>query len=261
MPHEKAGYRPPADRLTRFSDRAETYAQFRPSYPPEIIDAALPGLGPAGRLVVVDVGAGTGISSRLLADRGCRVIAVEPNDEMRRAGQSVPHPRIEWRAGTGEATGLPDACADLIACFQAFHWMEHERALVEFRRVLRPAGRLALVWNVQDETDPCTAEYRRIILARSREPPTSPSFTDDRHVPASLRNRWPNYRTREVSNEQSLDLPGLIGRAASASYCPNAGPARADLEADLRLMFQRFARDERIVLKYRCVAHLADRPA
>src|SRR4051812_29902068 len=127
----------------RFSDRARDYVRFRPSYPSEAIDEVLRGL-PAG-IVCADVGAGTGISARLVADRGVKVIAVEPNAAMR--GAATPHELVEWRAGTAEATGLGTAAVDLVVCAQAFHWFDPARALEEFHRILRPGGRVALMWN------------------------------------------------------------------------------------------------------------------
>jgi SAM-dependent methyltransferase len=157
--------------LDRFSDRAADYVKYRPSYPAAAIDIILAGLGTAP--VVADIGAGTGISARLLADRGARVIAIEPNAEIRTAAAS--HPAIEFRDGTAEATGLADASIDLITCFQAFHWFDPERTLLEFRRILkstataRTPGRLALVWNNRAKEDAFTNEYSNLIAAASTD--------------------------------------------------------------------------------------------
>src|SRR5271165_4067005 len=96
----------------RFGARAGSYAAFRPSYPPESIDAALDGMGEASRLVIADVGAGTGISSRLFAQRGAEVVAIEPNERMRT--QAQPHPKVRWSEGTAQQTGLADASVDMI---------------------------------------------------------------------------------------------------------------------------------------------------
>jgi len=102
------------DTVRRFSDRASDYVKYRPTYPAEALSAILDGLGPPGTLVAADVGAGTGISARLLGDRGLKVIAVEPGEDMRRA--AAPHPRVAWVAGTAEATGLRSEAADLVLC-------------------------------------------------------------------------------------------------------------------------------------------------
>src|SRR2546422_6524846 len=109
---------PPDDRALhemnptgRFTDRAEDYARCRPTYPPAAIDCVLRGLGDPAGIVAADVGAGTGISARLLADRGIRVFAVEPNAAMREA--AVPHQSVAWREGTAESTGLAPESVDL----------------------------------------------------------------------------------------------------------------------------------------------------
>src|SRR5439155_1443196 len=106
------------------------------------------------KLDAADVGAGTGIASRQLAAHGVRVLAVEPNAEMRAA--AIRHPGIEWRAGTAEATGLDSGIVGLVLCAQAFHWFRAQHALAEFSRILRPGGRLALMWNSRDRADPLT---------------------------------------------------------------------------------------------------------
>src|SRR5205814_3482627 len=147
----------------------EDYRRYRPDYPAAAIETALEGLGDPARLLIADVGAGTGISSRLLAARGARVIAIEPNTEMRAAAE--PHPRITWRAGTGEATGLEAASVDLVMCAQAFHWFRADEALAEFHRVIRPGGRLALMWNNRDRRDEPTPGLIEAIHAVNGEHP------------------------------------------------------------------------------------------
>src|SRR5690606_36647496 len=109
-------------------------------YPPALIDAILGGLDAPIR--AADVGAGTGISARALAQRGVEVVAVEPNAAMRAA--AAPHPRVTWREGTADDTGLPDGAVDLVLVAQAFHWFDPPGALREFHRILRPGGRLAI---------------------------------------------------------------------------------------------------------------------
>lgn len=249
---------PPDDRLTRFSDRTDAYAKHRPSYPSGAIDAVLAGLVAPSRLRVLDIGAGTGISSRLLAERGCHVVGVEPNDAMRAAAS--PHPLVEFIPGTGEQTGRADGEFNVVTCFQAFHWLRHEEALAEFARILKPGGRAALVWNVRDDADPFTRSYGEVILKHATDPPTSPYLGGGGHVPESFRRCWLNYELLTIPNEQSLDLTGLIGRALSASYCPNTGPARAALESDLEDLFRRFAHEEQVRILYRCEVHRAVPP-
>jgi len=256
---------PPRRPEERFSDRVASYVAHRPSYPPEVVDWIFEGLGPLTGLVVADIGAGTGISSRLLAATGARVLAIEPNEAMRVAGAGAATPGIEWHGGTGEATGLPSASVHAVTCFQAFHWLDHGAALAEFARILcrrnpqGSPGRLAIVWNVQDESDDATRAYKEIIQRHASDPPTSPSFTGHEHVPDLSRGDWTSPGRAGFFNTQVLDEEGLVGRALSASYSPVHGPGRVALERDLREAFARFQRGGAVSLRYEVHAHRADR--
>lgn len=246
----------------RFSDRADDYARHRPSYPREVVAAAIDGLGEPANLRVIDVGAGTGISSRLLADAGCSVTAIEPNEAMRAAGEREPHSRVAWRGGTGEQTGLPSASADLIACCQAFHWLDAPRALAEFARVLRPLGRVALIWNTRMPGDEATDAYYDTVARFATEPPTSPwAARDETRFVGPLRDHpaFTGFRARSFLNAQRLDLEGIIGRARSASYAPKDGPRADALLGALREIFDRFAAGGAITLRYAASLTLAER--
>lgn len=246
---------------SRFSDRAADYVRFRPTYPPEAIDAILVGLGNPRELLAADVGAGTGISARLLAGPGVRVIAIEPNAAMRAEGErsnplaqggGLSNPRqppsvggpesptpceggtIEWRAGTAEATGLDDASVDLVLCAQSYHWFEPPAACLEFGRILKPGGRLALMWNDGDETDPVAKGYYDLVREASTGAGPSSHQTvakDPRVEPPFDATRMKRLRFR---NEQRLDADGLIGRAMSASYVVKEGEKAERLVAGLR---------------------------
>jgi SAM-dependent methyltransferase len=242
----------------RFSDRAADYARYRPSYPAAAIDAVLEGLGEASELHAVDVGAGTGIASRLLAERGVAVTAVEPNAEMRAA--AAAHPRVVWVDGRGEATGLPDLCADLVVSAQAFHWLEPEAGLGEFARVLRPGGRLALMWNEGDMSDAMTAAYSRSTRASVEMSPVLRAWE-----PAEVFWRHPAFGgQREVrfANGQNVTLEGLIGRAFSASWVPKEGPRADAVVKALKSAHEQFADENGLVsLRYVTRVFLAERSA
>src|SRR5262245_1943499 len=208
------------DTVQRFSDRAADYVRYRPGYPAATIDAILDGLAPPSSLTAADVGAGTGISARLLADRGVRVVAVEPGEHMR--GSAEPHPSVRWVGGTAEATGLAPASVDLVLCAQAFHWFRPEAALPEFARILKPRGRLAIVWNRRSKDDPFTAGYREAILAVGGEITAERMPFDPAVLAASGLFTAPERTV--MPNVQRLDYDGLVGRAQSASYVPKTGP-------------------------------------
>jgi SAM-dependent methyltransferase len=219
----------------RFSDRAEDYRRYRPDYPAAALDAILGGLGEPSRLVAADIGAGTGISARMLAARGVRVLAVEPNAEMRAAAS--PHERVVWRAGTAEATGLEPGSVDLVLCAQAFHWFRAADALAEFHRILAPRGRLVLMWNSRDRGDALTRGYTEAIRAVKGEDPVEQMPFEPATVAATghftppLEERFPHA--------QVLDLAGLMGRATSASYVPRDGERFARLKSLLEALWER----------------------
>ena len=219
----------------RFSDRAADYTRHRPDYPAAAFDAMLDGLGEPASITAADVGAGTGISSRQLASRGVRVLAIEPNAEMRSAADGAAG--VEWRDGTAERTGLADTSVALVLCAQAFHWFRAGEALAEFHRVLVPGGRLALMWNTRDRADPRTRGYVEAIHAVNGEHPAEMRPFDPGGIEAG--GRFEPARLVRVPNAQRLDRDGLIGRAASASYVPREGAAFEQL---VRLLSDVWAR-------------------
>ena len=225
------------DTVARFSDRAADYVRYRPTYPAEAVHAILDGLGPPERLVAADVGAGTGISARLLGDQGVRVVAVEPGEAMRRA--AVPYPKVAWVAGRAEATGLGSQAVDLVLCAQSFHWFQTADALREFARILKHRRRLAICWNRRSASDPLTAGYRRAIVDVGGEI-TAESMSFDPDVIGHSGLFSPPER-RSFPNFQRLDLDGLIGRARSASYAPKSGAASERLLHLLRALHARYA--------------------
>ncbi|MEO1068700.1 MAG: class I SAM-dependent methyltransferase, partial [Cyanobacteria bacterium J06638_6] len=181
-------------------------------------------LGDPQSLVVADIGAGTGISSRLLADWGPRVIALEPNAAMREA--ATPHPRVSFQSGTAEQTGLALGTVHVVTCCQAFHWFNAPLALAEFSRILQPGGRVALVWNDWNIDDSATGAYRQLIQGASTQ-------TIDHHDHAGSIEALEQYpglspvRHLSFAQTQRLTLPEVIGRSRSSSYIPKEGRAHA----------------------------------
>ncbi|MDB5028488.1 MAG: Methyltransferase type 11 [Candidatus Eremiobacteraeota bacterium] len=238
----------------RFSQRAGDYVAGRPSYPEAILGVLFDGLGDPADVLVVDLGAGTGISSRLLAEHGARVLAVEPNRAMREAAQ--PHPRVAWVSGTAESTGLEEASADLVTAFQAFHWFDHHKALTEMVRILRPGGRAAVVYNERDESDPFTAAYGDLVRKYKTD-------ETERHRAEGLAafsefDGWVATRRREARNEHRLDLDGVLARARSTSYLPKDGPMAHDMEAEIRALVAQHASNGSVVMVMRTIVVASD---
>ncbi len=153
-----------------YASASDSYQRGRPEYP-EALGAWLGetlGVGPGAR--VLDLGAGTGKFTKLLARTGASVTAVEPVDAMR-ARLSEALPDVRALAGTAEAIPLPDGDIDVLTCAQAFHWFANAQALREMHRVLRPGGRLGMVWNVRDESIDWVAAITGIITPYEGDAP------------------------------------------------------------------------------------------
>jgi SAM-dependent methyltransferase len=251
------------DPTGRFTGLADVYARCRPSYPAEAIDFVMAhcALGPGS--VMVDIGSGTGISSRLFAERGLRVIGIEPNAEMRQKADREPLSEglipPEYRAGRAEATGLPDAFADAVLAAQAFHWFATAPALAEFHRILKPGGWLTLLWNERDESDPFTAAYGNVF----RADPQAAKLESYRGAAGQPLLTSPLFEAAErvlFSHAQSVDLDGMLGRAFSASYAPKEPDAVQAFAAALQDVFDRFQVNGQVVLRYQTSVYVARRP-
>jgi SAM-dependent methyltransferase len=247
----------------RFTGLAGTYAKHRPDYPAAAIDAIVDRCGLDGNGLLVDVGCGTGISSRLFARRGIRVLGIEPNADMlaRAAAEEVPPdvPRPEYVTGRAEATGLADGSATVVLAAQAFHWFQPEAALREFHRILRPSGWVALVWNERDESDPFTAAYGAVI--RSAPETAAVEGPRARAGETLLASRLFEAAGRlTFSHEQILDEEGVLGRAFSASYAPREPDAAAAFADALRAVFASFQQGGSVRLRYVTSVYLGRRP-
>ena len=223
----------------RFSTLATAYAAARPSYPLESVDVLIEGMGDPGALTVVDVGAGTGISSRLIAERGPLCIALEPNAKMRAA--ATPGGRIRWVNGTAEATTLADASVDVVAAFQAWHWVDHPAGVAEARRILKPGGRMAAIYNERDETDAFTAAYGAIICEYAIDATEERRFAALRSFESVDPARTKRFAFGHVHR---LDRAGVHKRAQSSSYLPQTGEAADAMHLEIDELCTEFERSD-----------------
>jgi SAM-dependent methyltransferase len=153
---------PSTTTLGNFSGQADAYARARPGYPDEIVERLLKRSGIATGDCIAELGAGTGLFTASLVDRGLRVIAVEPNAAMRERAPTLPG--VEWRDGSFEHCPLGDGEVAWVVAAQAFHWADPARALPELRRILRPGGQLSVLWNDRDLERSALLRHTRALI-------------------------------------------------------------------------------------------------
>lgn len=242
------------DGIERFADRAASYARARPSYPTAAIDYVL---SKAPRLParIVDLGAGTGIATRLLTAKNGRAIALDPGLVMLRSG--IADARVPRAAGTAERLPLRDGSVDLLTAFNAFHWFVPEPFFAGAHRALAAGGRLALIWNDWDLDDPFTREF--VALMRSG----GEFLPEDRSVevaPLFATKLFPNVETASFANEHVLDAETLPLRLRSISWIPHEGPPWDALADGLRALHARYADGAGVVRhRYRTNVYVAER--
>ena len=238
------------DPRDRFSDAADLYHRYRPSYPPELLDwiARTARLRPSAR--VADVGCGTGISTRLFVERGFDVVGIDPNEPMlayaRRGGGA------RYQAGTATETGLGDGSVDLVVVAQAFHWFAVPETLAEFRRILATPGWCAVFWNLRAES-PFMAAYDGLLREYSTE--YEVLLKPEPTLQAIVRAEGvAELREAEFANRQLLDLAGMLGRAHSSSYVIHGVADQEGFDLALGEVFARHQKDGLVELPYRTVA-------
>jgi len=235
------------DPTRRFSDRAGSYALYRPSYPAEIVALLAKECGLSAASRIADIGCGTGLLAELFLRAGCEVIGVEPNAEMREAGvrQLAAYPRFHAVDGRAEATTLPGAAFDLVTAGQAFHWFDPVSTRSEFLRSLKPGGHVVLVWNERAERPGFQADYDAIVRRYA------PETNRIRHEDIDTVFGGPVWREVDFENGQTLDLAGLQGRLASSSYAPATGTPEYRVMLDaLAGIFAKHQHDGVVTLLY-----------
>src|ERR1700730_9983464 len=230
---------PASNATSRFSDRVENYVRYRPGYPPAVMAALKGECGLAPRHVVADIASGTGIWTRTLLENGSSVFGVEPNPEMREAGECLlaTFPKFTSLAGTAEATTLADQSVDFVTAAQAAHWFDRERARREFVRILKPGGWLVLLWNerLTDSTE-FLREYEQMLLTYGTD------YEEVRHerTTDAVNEFFDSapFQERAFEMRQEFDYAGVEGRLLSSSYAPGPEhPQHAPMLRELRRIF------------------------
>lgn len=251
------------DPTRRFSSRVEDYLKYRPTYPSTIIPLLESECGLTPESVIADLGSGTGLLTELFLKNGNQVFGVEPNPEMRAAGEKVlaQYPKFSSIDATAEATALPDTSVDFVVAGQAFHWFNREAARHEFARILRPGGWVVLIWNgYRVESSPLMTAYQDLVVRYGTD------YSEVRREVLGC-DVEPFYapgvcQCARFEFQQTFDYEGLKGRLLSASYAPE--PDHHSYQAmlcDLRNVFEANQKEGSVVFAYETELYYGQLPA
>jgi SAM-dependent methyltransferase len=236
----------------RFSDRVESYVRYRPGYPPDVLGLLRTECGLRPTHVVADIASGTGLFARLLLENGNRVFGVEPNPEMRTAGEQflASYPNFVSISGSAEATTLPGHSVDIVTAAQAAHWFDRAKARREFARIMRPGGWTVLIWN-ERKTDgkAFLRDYEQLLLTHGTD------YSEVRHerTTAEIADFFARsaFHSQTFAIHQDFDYPALEGRLLSSSYTPQLGDAKYEpMLAELQRVFHAHQVNGRVSLDY-----------
>lgn len=241
-----------SDTVERFSNRVANYVKYRPGYPPEALRLFCGEMGLRSDCVIADVGSGTGIWARGFLENGNKVFGVEPNAAMRAAAEEIlkGFPNFRSIDGTAENTTLADASVDFVTAAQAFHWFEPEKTRVEFERILRPGGYIALIWNERQlDSTKFLREYEKFLLKFANDYETVRHENITEQVLQDFFRR--PFKRQTFENVQILDFEGLKGRMLSASYMPaEDSPRFGPMIAELQTLFAKYSERGKIKVFY-----------
>jgi SAM-dependent methyltransferase len=243
-----------SDSKQRFSNRASDYARYRPGYPREVLELLRTWCHLKPDHTLADIGSGTGLLAKLFLENGNRVFGVEPNPEMRAAGEEFlkPYDRFTSVAGSAEATTLPSESVDFVAAGQAFHWFDPEPTRREFQRILKFEGRAIILCNERllDET-----AFLRDYEALLRRFGTDYDRVHESYPRAEQMLAFfgaNEFTSNSLPNAQEFDFEGLRGRLCSSSYAPPADhPQFAPMIEELQRIFAAHQADGVVRMGYR----------
>lgn len=239
------------DSTKRFSDRADDYVKYRPSYPLEVIDLLKSKFDLRTEKIIVDVGSGTGISSELFLKNGNVVYGVEPNDKMRSEAEKQLSQYKNYISikGTSNETTLPSKTADFIIAAQAFHWFEPNSTRLEFKRILRDNGIVVILFNDRATKGTLFAEQYETLLnefGSDYKQVKHKNVGEKRH-----RDFLGDYQEFHFPYFQDFNFEGLLGRLKSSSYVPKEGAPRfAEMVSVLQKIFDENSRNGQVRMEY-----------
>jgi ubiquinone/menaquinone biosynthesis C-methylase UbiE len=242
------------DPKERFSSRVENYIKYRPNYPQQIISFLTEQKILLKKYSVADIGSGTGILSELFLKNENIVYGIEPNDEMRKAGEKLLKKYKKYISikGSAEETTLRKESVEIVTAGQAFHWFDLEKSRKEFIRILKPAGWVILIWNSRKkESDDFLMDYETFLLKYG----TDYKIIEKRKLDFDEfynSNIGENYKLMKFDNQQIFDFEGLQGRLLSTSYIPlNNNSRHHEMLLELQKLFEKHQKNGTVKFLYK----------
>lgn len=234
------------DSKKRFSKTAKSYDDYRPSYPHELIRWILDTSKIKAGSTIIDIGCGTGISTRLFSNRGFNLIGIDPNNEMlavaRKKGGATFH------KGEAAKTGLTANFADMIVAGQAFHWFDLKPTFIEFERILKPEKWCFAFWNIRQDTK-LLKDYDNLIQQYSKDYSKTPK--PKQNIEKIKKSKQVKLiKESKFSNQQKFNLDGLIGRAYSSSYIAHGVKESDIFKEKLEKLFNKYEENGQVTFDY-----------
>jgi len=242
----------PNNPTTRFSNRVGNYVKYRPHYPEKIIEYLTEKNILKKDSDIADIGSGTGILTELFLKNGNKVYGIEPNKEMRGAGEEYLKDYTNFISvdGSAESAPLEKYSVDLIIAGQAFHWFDVEKAKEEFKRILEPGGNVVLIWNVRQlDTTPFLKAYEELLIKYGTDYLKVRHENVDNKVLTKFYDQ--EYESKTFYNEQVFDFESLKGRLLSSSYSPTDDmPEYQPMLEQLQKIFNEYNHNGKINFPY-----------
>ena len=239
------------DSKKRFSKTIKYYDLYRPSYPHTLINWIQRHTKLKSGSTIVDIGCGTGISTRLFTHQGFKVIGIDPNLAMLKVAHRQKG--ATYQAGEATHTGLATNSTDLITIAQALHWLDIHPTLQEFKRILKPNGHCCAFWNTRNPKTEFIRAYNMLILQHSQEYSKTPKPTENVQK-IRLSPLVKSLIEKRFVNSQTFDLQGIIGRAYSTSYIAHGVKHHAKFKQELTNLFHKHKHNDQVTFHYHTFA-------
>lgn len=236
----------------KFNGMGKVYSKYRPSYPLNFVDYLFTDVGMSQSSIIADVGSGTGILTRQLLEKGSKVYGIEPNADMRVIAETNLNnfPGFTSVSGSAENTTIDDNSVDYITVAQAFHWFDREKFKKECQRILKPEGKVILVWNTRDNENELVIESYEV---NRKYCPNFKGFSDGMYGKTNNDDFSDffngEYETKVFLNNLIFDMDGFIGRNLSASYALKSNDAQYnDYVNELKKIYEKYSNNGQLIM-------------